>query len=65
MTNAVAFIFWFKALEYGETAQMTNMVFLTPFISLIYIYFLVGEQILPSSIVGLIFIVLGIVIQTF
>ncbi len=63
MTNALAFVFWFKALEHGDTAKMANIVFLTPFLSLVYIYFLVDEPILISSIIGLVIIVLGIAIQ--
>ena len=63
-TSGLAFVFWFLALEYGDTVKMSNMIFLTPFISLIYIYFLVGEKILISSIAGLIVIVIGIVIQS-
>ena len=43
---------------------MSNIILLTPFISLVYIYFLVGEKILPSSMVGLAVIVLGILIQS-
>lgn len=65
MTNALAFVFWFKALEGGDTAKMANIIFLTPFLSLVYIYFLVGEEILFSSFVGLVLIVGGIVIQSF
>ncbi|MBU0470801.1 MAG: DMT family transporter [Nanoarchaeota archaeon] len=63
-TNALAFVFWFKALEYGDTSKMANLVFLTPFLSLVYIYILVGESILISSFIGLVIIVLGIIIQS-
>ena len=63
-TNALAFIFWFKALEYGNITKMANIIFLTPFFSIVYIYFLVGEDILFSSIIGLVLIVSGIAIQT-
>ncbi len=63
-TNALAFIFWFKALKYGNTSKMANLVFLTPFLSLVYIYILVGESILLSSFIGLVIIVSGIVIQS-
>jgi len=63
-TSALAYVFWFKALEYGDTAKMSNVVFLTPFISLVFIYFILGEEILASSIVGLIFILAGILIQS-
>jgi len=61
--NGVAFVFWFLALKHGDTAKMSNVVFLTPFLSLVYIYFLLGEEILITSFLGLIFIVLGILIQ--
>jgi drug/metabolite transporter (DMT)-like permease len=63
MTNALAYVFWFKSLEYGDTARMANIIFLTPFLSLVFIFFLVGEPILTSSIMGLVLIVSGIVIQ--
>ena len=63
-TSGLAFVFWFLALKYGDTAKVSNVLFLTPFISLIYIHFLVGEKILLSSIIGLIFIVIGILIQS-
>ena len=62
-TAGLAFVFWFLALKHGDTAEMSNMIFLTPFISLVYIYFLLSESILVSSIVGLLIIVAGILIQ--
>lgn len=57
--NGLAFVFWFLALKHGDTAKIANIIFLTPFLSLLYIYFLTGEQILVSSIVGLVVIVAG------
>lgn len=62
--SGLAFLFWFFALKYGDTAKMSNIIFLTPFLSLIYIYFLLGEKILVSSIIGLIIILIGILIQS-
>lgn len=62
--SGLAFVFWLLALKYGDTAKMSNMIFLTPFLSLVYIYFLVGEKILISSVVGLVVIVVGILIQS-
>lgn len=62
--SGLACVFWFLALKEGDATQMSNIVFLTPFLSLIYIYFLVGEKILLSSLVGLIIIISGIVIQS-
>src|SRR5256884_3037100 len=57
-------IFWLKALEYGDTSVTSNALYLTPFLSLVYIALFLGEQILLSSIVGLIIIVVGIVLQS-
>jgi len=63
-TSGLAFVFWFLALKHGDTAKMSSMIFLTPFLSLIYIYFMIGEKILFSSIAGLVIIVVGILIQS-
>lgn len=62
--SGLGFVFWFLALKYGDTAKMSNIIFLTPFISLVYIYFLVGEKILISSVIGLVVIVAGILVQS-
>jgi drug/metabolite transporter (DMT)-like permease len=60
----LAFVLWLKALRFSEgTARVSNLIFLSPFVSLIFIRFVVGETILPSSIVGLGFIACGILIQ--
>jgi drug/metabolite transporter (DMT)-like permease len=58
--GGLAFVFWFLALRHGDTIEMSNIVFLTPFISLIYIYFLIGENILLYTIVGLFIIIISI-----
>ncbi len=64
-TSALPHVFWFLALKYGDTAKMSNIIFLTPFVSLIFIFLLLGEKILLSSFLGLLFIVLGILIQSY
>lgn len=64
-TSGGAFLLWFLALKYGDTAKIANIAFLTPFFSLIYIYFLLHETILRSSIIGLFFIFVGIFIQNY
>ncbi|MFH0752006.1 MAG: DMT family transporter [archaeon] len=63
-TTGIAFTLWFLALKYGDTAKMSNIIFLTPLLSLVWIYFLIGEKILPSSVIGLVLIVTGIIIQS-
>jgi drug/metabolite transporter (DMT)-like permease len=63
--NGITYIFWFKALEHGDTEIISNVLYLTPFLSLIYIYLFLNEKILLSSVFGLIIIVSGILIQSF
>jgi len=62
----ITFIIWLKALNLSETtAQVSNLIYLSPFISLIIIHFTVGENILPSTVFGLILIVSGILLQRY
>jgi drug/metabolite transporter (DMT)-like permease len=60
----ITFLLWLKALRLSRTtAHVTNLIYMVPFLSLICISFTVGETILPSTLVGLIFIVGGIILQ--
>ena len=62
----ITFVVWLKALKLSKTtAQVSNLIYAAPFLSLIVIHFAVGEKILLSSIVGLVFIIAGIVIQQY
>jgi drug/metabolite transporter (DMT)-like permease len=59
-----AFVFWLKALKLSEnSAKVANLVFLSPFLSLVFIRFVLGETIRPSTYAGLIFIVAGLLLQ--
>lgn len=61
--NGISYIFWFKALEGGKTHIISNLLYLTPFISLIYISIFLDEKILISAVVGIIVIVVGVLSQ--
>ena len=62
----VTFVLWMRALSLSRTtAQVSNLVYLSPFLSLGLISVIVGETILPSSVIGLVFIIGGIVIRRF
>lgn len=63
--NGFAFVFWFQALQYGDTSHVTNLVYFTPFLSLIYSYFILREEVMMTSFVGLFLIIFGIFIQLF
>jgi drug/metabolite transporter (DMT)-like permease len=61
---SIAYIVWLTALKFSKnTAKVSSLIFFSPFISLILIYFLVGEIIKISTIAGLILIISGIIIQ--
>ena len=60
----ITFILWMMALKLSSTtAKVSNLIYLSPFFSLILIHFFVGEVILVSTVVGLVFIVGGIILQ--
>jgi len=60
----LTFILWLRALRLAPTtAKISNLIYLAPFLSMIFIHFIVGEKILPSTLAGLLFIVSGILIQ--
>ncbi|OOV88657.1 DMT family transporter [Oceanospirillum linum] len=62
----LAFACWLTAMRLtSQTAKISNLIFLSPFISLILIYFLLGEEIYPSTLVGLGFIISGLLIQQY
>ncbi|MBL7149929.1 MAG: DMT family transporter, partial [Candidatus Cloacimonetes bacterium] len=60
----ITFIFWLKALKLSRTTvQVNNLIYLTPFLSLIFINFVIRERIVFPTIIGLMLIVTGIVFQ--
>ncbi|MDO9254204.1 MAG: DMT family transporter [Bacteroidales bacterium] len=62
----LTFVLWLTALKLSiHTARVSNLVFISPFISLLLVSFFVGEKILPSTVIGLVIIVAGIVIQQY
>ena len=62
----ITFVLWLKALKLSRTtAQVSNLIYLSPFLSLVLIHLVVGEKILLSTIIGLIFIVAGIMLQQY
>lgn len=62
----ITFVFWLLALKKAaNTARVSNLIFLSPFMALFFIRLFVGEPILPSTVLGLILIVSGILLQQF
>lgn len=61
----VTFVIWLRALEISERKHLiTNLAYLSPFISLFFLHWVVGEPIGLSSVSGLILVVAGILIQS-
>lgn len=62
----ITYIVWIYALHKSENNAVTgSFIFLTPFLSLVFIHFLLNETIYATTFVGLSFILLGIFIQQF
>lgn len=59
-----AFVAWLSAMRYAhKTAQISNLIFISPFISLILLSWIIKEPIYPATIIGLLFIIGGLLIQ--
>ena len=60
----LTFALWLKALEKVEnTGRISNLVFLSPFISLFFIGLFLGEPIKFATVIGLVLIVSGILLS--
>jgi drug/metabolite transporter (DMT)-like permease len=57
----ITYILWMKAMQLSENnAKTGNLIFLSPFLSLVFIHFILGETIYFTTFIGLAFIILGI-----
>lgn len=66
VVDAVAYLLWALALQGAEdTAKIANLAYLTPFLSLIVSAVFLKENIQLRAFVALIFIIGGILLQTF
>jgi drug/metabolite transporter (DMT)-like permease len=58
------FFFWMKALRLTRsTDKISNLVYIAPFLSLFIIHIFVGENIYFTTLIGLILIVAGILLE--
>ena len=57
----IAFVLWLSAMKLtSSTARISNLIFISPILSLGLIHFVVGEPILPSTLLGLALILGGL-----
>jgi len=60
----ITFILWIKAMKYtASNDKISNLVYIAPFLSLVFIHYFVGETIYVTSLIGLSLIVLGILVE--
>jgi len=60
----ITYVLWMKAMQLStNNAKIGNLVFLAPFVSLIFIHFILKETIYITTFIGLVFIVTGIFTQ--
>ena len=60
----ITFVLWLGAMKNTyNTARISNLIFISPFISLILLTTIIGEQIHPTTLMGLVLIILGLIIQ--
>lgn len=61
---SVTFVLWGNALKLtSHLASVSNLIFLSPILSLVLIHVIAGERIYPSTMVALGFILIGLLIQ--
>ncbi|MDZ7820484.1 MAG: DMT family transporter [Candidatus Marinimicrobia bacterium] len=61
---SITFLLWLNALRRTtSTALVSNFIYAVPFLSLLCIRFVLGETILPTTVIGLVLITGGIILQ--
>ncbi|NMC38708.1 MAG: DMT family transporter [Bacteroidales bacterium] len=60
----ITFYFWLRALQLAATTdKVSNLVYLAPFLSLVFVHFIIHEPIFYTTLAGLLLIISGIFIQ--
>jgi drug/metabolite transporter (DMT)-like permease len=62
----ISLVLWQFALKISTTvSRVASLVFITPFLSLVILHFVLGERILISTIIGVILICIGLILQKY
>ena len=62
----ITFVLWLTALQLSTTAaRIGNLIYITPFLSLLFLRLVIGEQIHPATFLGLALIIGSIIFQEF
>jgi drug/metabolite transporter (DMT)-like permease len=60
----ITFFFWLKALQLSSTSdKVSNLVYIAPFLSLVFVHFILNEPVYYTTPAGLLLIISGISIQ--
>jgi drug/metabolite transporter (DMT)-like permease len=60
----ITFFFWLKALQLSSTtAKVSNLVYVAPFLSLVFVHYILQEPVYYTTPLGLVLIISGIFIQ--
>jgi drug/metabolite transporter (DMT)-like permease len=60
----ITFLFWLKALQLAATTdKVSNLVYLAPFLSLVFVHFILHEPVYYTTPAGLLLIITGILVQ--
>jgi len=60
----ITFFFWLKALQLSTTSdKVSNLVYIAPFLSLVFVHFIIKEPVYYTTPAGLLLIISGIFIQ--
>lgn len=60
----ITFVLWLKALKQAtHIARISNLIFMSPFLSLIFIALVLDEPVAPSTLTGLVIIVGAVLLQ--
>jgi drug/metabolite transporter (DMT)-like permease len=60
----ITFYFWLKALQMSATTdKVSNLVYLAPFLSLVFVHFILHEPVYFTTPAGLLLIISGILVQ--
>lgn len=63
---AVPFVIWLKALKLAKnTAVVSSLIYIFPFLSLLLIHYVLGEPVFPSTLTGLVLIIAGVLLSQF
>lgn len=64
LVNGVSYLFWFKALQNGDTFVVSNLLYLTPVLALPLVRIFLSEPVHPSAIMGMVLVLGGILFQS-